>query len=461
MLRKATINFILIVSIIFAGKAESLLGSEMLTLQAEMIDVAKKVTPAVVNISAVSTRKVMVLRRNPFWDFFGPLDIKPRTRESESSGSGVIVLRKEGRAFILTNNHVIDGADRLTVTLLDGRKYKASVVRSDTNEDLAIISIEVSKTANIVTAELGDPRALQVGQWVLAIGNPFGLSNTVTQGIVSAVDRVLPEESRYRDYIQTSAAINHGNSGGPLVTLGGKVIGINTAVVNPVQGGSAASFAGIGLAVPINQKRLESLIKTGAISRARLGIFGNTAPGDVFANGGFLIGRVYGENAKKAGLREGDVITHVNEKRIRTREELAKSLATVEAGDEVAVRVYRDGIVLTIKVLTESSSTISQKSEWTGLKLSALSNSLRQKLGYSSRAAGLVVTGIEENSPASETPLSVGDLIVQVDDIRVKTPEEFINAVLKAKNPDSIYVMAYLNRYRGVRFVRIARDSGE
>jgi S1-C subfamily serine protease len=425
-----------------------------------MIEVSKKVTPAVVNISAISRRRVMVLRRNPFWEFFGPLDIKPSTQESVSSGSGVIVMKRAGKAFILTNSHVVTDADELQVKLIDGRKFTASVVRSDAKEDLAIIMISLNN-GDVAVAELGTPRDLQVGQWVLAIGNPFGLSNTVTQGIVSAVDRVLPEESRYRDYIQTSAAINHGNSGGPLVTLGGKVVGINTAVVNPNQSGGSASFAGIGLAVPVNKKRLESLIKTGAISRARLGIFGNTASREKFSFGGFLIERVYGENAKKAGLKDGDIITHVDKKRIRSREDLAQKLATVEPGDKVEVRLFRDGLALGVMVETESSTAITAKSRWTGLTLKTLDKKTRRMYGYSYRATGVVITAIEKNSPAAGTPLRVGDVILKVDDNVIQSADQFAQAVVNAKNPDSLYLYVYLTRYRSVKFVKLSRDLGE
>jgi serine protease Do len=369
----------------------------------------------------------------------------------------VIVEQRKGKAFIVTNNHVIDGADELRVKTLSGKTFNASIVRSDPSEDLAIISINV-KRGEVSVASIGDPDSLQVGQWVLAIGNPFGLSNTVTQGIVSAVNRVLPEQSRYRDYIQTSAAINHGNSGGPLVTLDGKVVGINTAVVNPsASNSSSAAFAGIGLAVPFSSQRLLSLLKTGSIGRAKLGIMGASAPKEIYRRGGFLIEKVYGKNAIQAGLAAGDVIIGMNGRDVRGKSDMAKIIATIDPGDKIKITFMRGQNIKQTILVAETTDRSQATGGWTGIHVKALSAELRKRYGYTSRSKGVVITEIENGSPAEDSPLKEGDAIAQINNIRISTPEEFSRVMARFSKAKKIYVLAYLNEYKGMRFVLLKR----
>jgi S1-C subfamily serine protease len=427
-------------------------------LQEAMIRAAGEVTPAVVNVTAVSRRKVVSVPRMPFWEFFGPLDIGPRTRQAVSNGSGVIIRYRDGRAVVLTNHHVIAGADEIRIRLSDSDKqYPAELLQRDADEDLAALAFEVRRD-RVHVAKIGDPKALRVGQWVLAIGNPFGLSNTVTQGIVSATDRVLPEESRYRDYIQTSAAINHGNSGGPLITLEGEVVGINTAVVNPTRRGGTGSFAGIGLAVPLSAARLEALLSTGSVGRVALGIFGRNVEKDTPPGRGVRVDEVHGEAARSAGLQAGDVIVECNGRSIGDADDLGRALALLEPGERFVLKIYRDGEERPLRVVAQRESDAAPQN-WTGLVVAPLDEAARKRHGYTARAQGVLVERAEPGSPAARLPFREGDLVLQVNSDRVTTPEAFREAIVAAGDAPAIYLIAYLQRYRDTRFVKIRREG--
>ncbi len=424
--------------------------SALLELQARMIRAAEETTRSVVNVRAVSRRRVMTLRRDPFWEFFGPLDIQPRTQEAESNGSGVIVRLRDGEAVVLTNHHVVADADRVYIRLsASEREIQARILADDEDADLAVLAFRPE--GPVVVAELGDPGALRVGQWVLAIGNPFGLSNTVTQGIVSAVDRVLPEQSRYRDYIQTSAAINHGNSGGPLITLDGKVVGINTAVVNPTARGGQGAFAGIGLAVPISAARLDSLLGTGRVGRVTLGLYGVPAEG-----GGFRILALRTDAVRAAGLRVDDILLRCRDRRVDSADDLRRALATLEPGDAYTLTLRRDARELRL-TLTAATDTVELAENWTGLQVTALTAAMRERYGYRADAKGVLVQDLAADSPAARLPFAPGDVITQVNSTPVATPEAFHRALMDVADAQSIYVVAYLQRYRGMRFVKITR----
>ncbi|MFH0910114.1 MAG: trypsin-like peptidase domain-containing protein [Planctomycetota bacterium] len=432
-------------------------GAELGSIEEEMIAAAEKVTPSVVNVTAVSQRQVLVLRGSPFWDFFGPFGIEPETREATSQGSGVAVSRQGGVAHILTNQHVIENADEIRVRTASGRSYPAKVLQSDAEEDLAILQIEAGDDA-LPAAALGDPKALRVGQWVLAIGNPFGLSNTVTQGIVSATERVLPAESRYRDFIQTSAAINQGNSGGPLVTLDGLVVGINIAVVNPTARGASPAFAGIGLAVPVSPARFESLLRKGRIERTALGVLGRTLTRQERPDGGFLVESVYGPNARAAGLKPGDVIVGANGRPVASREDLEERLAVTDPGERVTLRV-RDPESQKERSVTLLAESARAPENWVGIEVSPLDAAARRRYGYTARSQGVLVTAVRPGSPASKTPLAPGDAIARVNDEPVASPEEFYTAMAREADSNIVYVLAYLNRFRETRFLRIPREE--
>ncbi len=426
-------------------------------LQEQMIEAARTVTPAVVNVTGVYRRTVYVLPRSPFWDFFGPFGVEPREHEATSSGSGVIVRREEDHAIVLTNAHVVADAHEVRVRTVAGDTHPAEVLAEDPDEDLAVLRIPMDGEP-VTVAEIGDANDLRVGQWVLAIGNPFGLSNTVTQGIVSAVDRVLPEESRYRDFIQTSAAINHGNSGGPLVTLKGKVVGINTAVVNPTAGrGGAAAFAGIGLAVPMSEARLDSLLSAGRVARVSLGIEAVAVPQERFASGGVLVQAVRNEHVRAAGLRAGDVLVAYNGRPVRTPADLGRYQAATEPGDEVRLTVLRGEDRRTITFTAKAAAA--PPVNWAGIEVAPLTDRARRRYGYTRRAAGVLVERIRTGSPASRTALGPGDLIMRVNNAQVDDPEAFHKAMSREQDANVVYLMAYLRRAREVRFVRVRREE--
>ena len=308
-----------------------------------------EVTPAVVNISVV-TRAPMEnnpLFRDPFFRrFFGVPDQQQR---EQSAGSGVII--DAARGYVLTNNHVIKDAERAIVTLKDRRQFSAKLVGTDPGTDIAVLKIEATGLAAL---KLGDSDAMQVGDYVLAIGNPFGIGQTVTSGIISALGRSGLSVEGYEDFIQTDASINPGNSGGALVNLRGELIGINTAIIGP-SGGNV----GIGFAVPSNMARtiMNQIIRYGEVRRGRLGIEMAELTPEISKKLGVntLDGAVIavvqpGSPADKAGLREGDVVTALNGRPIRHAAELRARLGLTAIGDEVEMRLLRGGAARTLRM---------------------------------------------------------------------------------------------------------------
>ena len=307
----------------------------------------KKVSPAVVYIDTVRSVKGPELFPDFFRDFFpGPFEM-PR-REQRGTGSGFII---DPAGHILTNEHVIRGANKLTVTLKDGRKFEGRVIGSDQKTDLAVVKIDAK---DLPFAQLGDSDKLEPGQWVVAIGNPFGFHETVTSGIISALGRSLenPDETGY--LIQTDAAINPGNSGGPLIDLSGRVVGINEAILSNAQG--------IGFAIPINlaQKHLDELIKKGKIAHPAIPWIGVTMlPINnelasylkiKFRNGVYVEGVMPNSPAARGGLRAGDVIKEINHKILESPAALSKAIKELNVGETVTLLVWRDGKFTTIRV---------------------------------------------------------------------------------------------------------------
>src|ERR1700689_3978735 len=310
----------------------------------------KRVSPSVVNIATRGTIKEQP-GRNPLLDdpffrrfFNAPQDSKPRERQFQSAGSGVIVDAKNG--YIITNHHVVENASEITVTLLDNRTFSAKVIGSDEGADVGVLQV---KQPNLVAMPLGDSGKLEVGDYVVAIGNPFGLQHTVTAGIVSALGRsgINPEAGGYEDFIQTDASINPGNSGGALVNLRGELIGINTAILSK-SGGNI----GIGFAIPINMVKnvTDQLLKFGAVKRGVLGINIYTLTPDIARSLGLVKVRgalvsevVGGSAAEKAGVRTGDIITAVNGQSVKSNAELRNVIGLLRVGDKVDIGIVRDG----------------------------------------------------------------------------------------------------------------------
>ncbi len=333
--------------------------TEVIGFPQSFADLAEKIKPAVVNISTTTTVKVP---GNPFSQFFGPNDQGPfedflkkhfgdipdRELKQSSLGSGFII-DKDG--FIITNNHVVEGADEIKVRLVDGREFRARVVGRDPKTDLALIKIS-SLFKDLPVLPLGDSDKIRVGDWVLAVGNPFGLENSVTQGILSARGRELGA-GPFDNFLQTDAPINPGNSGGPLVNLKGEVIGINSAII--------AAGQGIGFAIPSNvaKKIIPELKEKGKIVRGWIGVSIQTmtpeaaeALGLKEAEGALVAGVVHGGPAEKAGIKKGDIIIMFQDKVIKKASELSAAVAGVQPGKDATVKVVRAGkeIVLTVRV---------------------------------------------------------------------------------------------------------------
>jgi serine protease Do len=385
--------------------------------------VADRVTPAVVNVSTVSKRPAPGSSDDPerFREYFGEefyeryLKRRPR-EEPRSSGSGVIV---DQSGYILTNNHVIENAQDITVRLSDSRKLTATLVGRDPKTDLAVLKVTAS--GPLPTAELGDSDRLRVGQWVIAIGNPFGLDRTVTVGIVSATARNRVGVTTYENFIQTDASINPGNSGGPLLNLDGRVIGINTAIV--------AAGQGIGFSIPINEAKvvMAQLIAKGRVVRGWLGIAIQDVSDELAASfgvrerEGVLVADVMkGGPGEAAGLKAGDVIVGLDGGRIREVPELQRRVANVAPGQNVAIVVVRDRTQQTLRVRVGEMPTDEPivampegGPEGFGLQVEPLAPDMAERLGLTF-AEGLLVVDVASGGPADRAGLRRGDVIREV-----------------------------------------------
>ena len=338
-------------------------GATALPTLAPMI---RKVSPAVVNIATRGTIHESGAQ-NPLLDdpffrrfFEAPRDSGPRERSFQSAGSGVIFDAKAG--YILTNAHVVENATEITVTLQDGRDLKAEVIGSDSQSDIAVLRVKPDGLSQIV---LGDSSKAEVGDFVVAIGNPFGLAHTVTSGIVSALSRSGINPDGYEDFIQTDASINPGNSGGALVNLRGELIGINTAILSR-SGGNI----GIGFAIPVNMARnvMNQLVKYGAVRRGQLGVSMYTVTPDVAhslglpsATGALVSQVVEGSPAAAAGLRNGDVITSVNGQAVKSNSELRNIIGLRQVGDRIDIGLTRDGKPMRVTAVIADTTADSDK----------------------------------------------------------------------------------------------------
>lgn len=393
----------------------------------------EKVTPAVVNIS---TEGHVELKSNPLFNdpffrrFFNVPDM-PRERKTQSLGSGVIV--DAARGLVLTNNHVIANADQISVRLTDGRRFSAKLVGSDPETDVAVIQI---KATGLVGLPLADSDRLRVGDFVVAIGNPFGLGQTVTSGIVSALARSGLGITGYEDLIQTDASINPGNSGGALVNLRGELVGINTAIYSQ-SGGNI----GIGFAIPMNMANqvMEQLVKYGDISRGYLGAEMQNLDPDLAAafgleghNGAVLVNILDGSPAEKAGLRAGDVVTAVNGKRVRDAADLRNHIGLMRVGDPVELQILRDSKPLTVraKVGTREPATASAPNGVRNPRMAGVSVAdIPQDSPAFGRINGVAVTRVANGTPAWKAGLRAGDIILSVNREEVMDVESFVELI--------------------------------
>ena len=425
--------------------------------RASYADVVAKVSPSVVKIKVVSKPRRTVMGQNqipgmndPFFrQFFGNQMPEIHQAPVEGEGSGVIVTSD---GFIVTNNHVIDGADTVTVNLPDGREFKAKVVGRDPLTDIAVVKIDSSGLPAITFA---DSSEIKVGDRVLAVGNPFGIGETVTSGIVSAVGRrvgILSEVKGYENFIQTDAAINPGNSGGALVDFDGRLIGINTAILS-----RSGGFQGVGLAVPANMvsQVATSLVKTGKVVRGYLGInIQDISPAlqDSFNlkdTHGALVGEVVPDSpASRAGIKEGDVITEVNGHAVRDANDLSLSVSGEGPGSKVTLNVLRDGKARQLTATTVDkpgarlASVETQSGDdqgvLTGVAVDDLNGDTRAQFNIPPRLAGALVSSVEPDSAAARAGISAGDVILSINRHAVTSAQDAADLSAKAESKKTL-----------------------
>jgi len=377
----------------------------------------KKASPAVVNIAV----KVNVpTQRNPLFDdpffrrFFDVPEQGPRQRQAQAAGSGVIVDAKKG--YVITNAHVVENAAEVSVTLFDNRTFKAEVVGSDKGSDIAVLKIT---GANLTDMPFADSSKTEVGDFVVAIGNPFGLQHTVTSGIISGLGRANINPDAYEDFIQTDAAINPGNSGGALVNLGGELVGINSAILS----GSGGNI-GIGFAIPSNMAKsvMEQLIQFGKVKRGRLGVaIGPLSPeiaeslGLKNGTNGALVSQVLEDSpAEKAGIKAGDVITAVNGKALKSDTELRNTIGLMRVGDKANLTLLRDGKEMRL------TATVGEAEAAAEAAAEDLHEALEgAELADADRNGGVLVVSVAPNSPAAQRGLRANDVILGVSRSRI------------------------------------------
>jgi Do/DeqQ family serine protease len=417
-------------------------GSERPTL----VPLVQRVTPAVVNITVVGTASIAP---NPFFEdpqfrrFFNlPDENQPEQVPQQAAGSGVIVDARNG--YVLTNHHVIDDADEITVILADRRQFSAKRVGSDSETDIALLKIEA---AGLTALEIGDSDSLGVGDYVVAIGNPFGLGQTVTSGIVSALGRAGLGIEGYESFIQTDAAINPGNSGGALVDLDGKLIGVATAIASP-SGGNV----GIGFAVPSNMAKavMEQLLEYGEVRRGRLGIMiQDLSPAlanalEIGVDRGALVTGVDPDSAAgRAGVKAGDVVVAMNGAPIESSTELRNRVGLTRAGDTATLGLWRDGRTqnIDVRVTANEAATAGPAAPATGDKLDGaeFSNLDRSDPRYRS-LQGVLVASVRGGSAAWRAGLRGGDVIVAVNRRMVANVEQLSAALRDARVPFAVEI---------------------
>ena len=423
-----------------AGPAAMVAGAAYAAVPAPVADAApmpslapmvKRVSPAVVNIATRGTMKEDPSQRNPLLDdpffrrFFDvPPDARPRERQFQSAGSGVIVDAKNG--YIITNYHVVENATEITITLLDNRTFSAKVIGSDEGADVAVLQ---AKQPNLVAMALGDSTRLEVGDYVVAIGNPFGLQHTVTAGIVSALGRTGINPDGYEDFIQTDASINPGNSGGALVNLRGELVGINSAILSRTGGN-----IGIGFAIPVNMVKgvMDQLIKYGQVKRGVLGVnIYNVTPdiakefGLTESSGALVAGVVQGSAAERAGVKTRDLITSINGVAIKDAAELRNTIGMLRIGDKVEIGLLRDGKPLKVTALIAERGDATNAAD--------INKGLEgAEFGDAPDGGGVLVKSIQEGSPAEKNGLRSNDLIVAVGRTSVTNTKAFKEAAKNA-----------------------------
>ncbi|HET6450414.1 MAG TPA: Do family serine endopeptidase [Spirochaetia bacterium] len=446
-------------------------GTSLGSVQASLRDIAQKVRPAVVEINVTEVIKQEVPQfDSPFDWFFNQNGDGPgqgqgngqgntRTFRQSALGSGIIVKRNGDTVYVLTNNHVVAQASDISARLVDGRVFKAKVVGTDPRKDIALVSFTTRDPVSI--AELGDSNSLQVGDIVLAVGNPLGFESTVTMGMVSALGRRGPagQAASYTDYIQTDASINQGNSGGALVNIDGQVVGINTWIAAP-SGGSV----GLGFAIPINNARpaIDQFIASGHVQYGWLGaLIGDIQDQGTFPQlaqdmklegmkGAFVLGMYRGSPADRAGLKPGDFVTAVGSTPVTDANQLTQVVGSLEAGKTTTLTVIRLGqsrtLTATIGQRDDQDQVAQAKNLWPGMTVVNITDQIRQDASIPSGVNGVVVGSlVNQDAPAAVAGFRPGDVITAVNGRTVRNMMDFYRA---------------LNTERGASF-QIVRDGTE
>lgn len=412
-------------------------------------DIVEKVSPAIVNIDTLRT-EVYRSPLAPFFDdpffryFFGD---SPESQERKVPVKGLgtgFVFRSDG--YILTNNHVIEGAEEIKVTFKDGQQFNGKVVGKDPLTDIAVVKIDAT---NLPTIPLGDSDAARVGEFVIAIGNPYGLSHTVTTGVLSAKGRPISAGDsgrEYENFLQTDAAINPGNSGGPLLNLKGEVIGINTAILPYAQG--------IGFAVPINMAKsiLDQLISKGKVTRAWLGVYIQEVTPEIAEKFGLekskgaLVSDITPDSpAERAGLTRGDIILKIDDKEIQSVSELQQTVRSHRPGDKVKVELWRDKKTMVVEVALgelqeESSGVVSELSVTLGVEVREITPDLVRQYALK-RESGVVIVGVDTGGPADQAGLRPGDIVLELNRRRIATLSDWEEVLSKIQPGETVLLL--------------------
>ena len=414
------------------------------------VEVAKKVQPSVVSIRSERTVTGSpgqgfgedFFKGTPFEDFFKQHGGPPAKRKQMGEGSGVIV---DGKGYILTNYHVVTGADKITIRLFDGNELKGTVQGTDPKTDLAVVHVEAKE---LPVATLGDSDKLQVGEWAIAIGSPFGLEETVTVGVISAKGRRGLGTGTYEDFIQTDASINPGNSGGPLVNIDGEVIGINAMIIQPGQG--------IGFAIPINLAKtiMMELINQGKVVRPWVGIGLQDLNPELMKSfkveekEGTLISQVFeGGPAEKAGLKVGDIVVEIDGKKTKNSQEVVREVLKKKVGQKIELDLIREGKRIKVEVTTTEMppeagerKAPSVNKEWFGLQVTTVTPDIAKELGLP-KAEGVVIGNVEAGSAGQDAGLRKGDVISEVNRQKIKDENDYRNAMEKTRSGKAVLLL--------------------
>ncbi|MDK2858533.1 MAG: serine protease Do [Verrucomicrobiota bacterium] len=421
--------------------------------------IAKEATPAVVSIRVEQTVDQQMPSGFPFEFFFGPQFRQqiPQQRRQIGQGSGFIISED---GYILTNNHVVNDADSIQVTLKDGREFDAELVGTDPETEIALIRIDGK---NLPTVELGDSDDLEVGEWAIAVGNPFGLQETVTVGIISATGRSEVGITDYENFIQTDAAINPGNSGGPLLNIDGKVIGINTAIYS-----RSGGYMGIGFAIPINMalEIKDALIKEGRVQRSMIGVYLQRITPELAESfglkntEGILITQVAEDSAAaEAGIAAGDIIVGFNNQPVGKLARFRNRIAALPPGTEVTLTILRNGEQKEIKLVTRAkdnavaaaggSFSILKKA---GFDVEELNSETILRLQLPANVTGMLVTEVQDGGPAWRSGLRAGMIIRSVNRIPTTTANEFHKALQSVQGSNNLLLLVQIPRH-GARYI--------